>query len=162
MKMLFQTASVAAFCSLALSSITHAQSADYIAKRLTQIDANIAKFEMKMDEAGCASAKAADLIAMCERLAGRISAHTARKASYEAGVPADYSNKKGKRLNRELTKLEQKIEMLKEKLAALDTDDAEYEEMRAKFERKIAYREAKAERIRANLSSIMAERPTAE
>ncbi|CAI8315423.1 MAG: Uncharacterised protein [Rhodospirillaceae bacterium] len=52
--------------------------------------------------------------------------------------------------------------MLKEKLAALDTDDAEYEEMRAKFERKIAYREAKAERIRENLSSIMAERPTAE
>ena len=49
-----------------------------------------------------------------------------------------------------------------EKLAALDTDDAKYEEMRAKFERKIAYREAKAERIRENLSSIMAERPTAE
>lgn len=48
MKMLFQAASAAAFCSLALSGITHAQSAEYIDKRLKQIDDNIAKFERKI------------------------------------------------------------------------------------------------------------------
>ena len=162
MKMLFQAASAAAFCSLALSGITHAQSAEYIDTRLKQIDDNIAKFEMKMDEAGYATAEDADLMAMCERLAGRISAHEARNAMYEDGVPADYSNKKVKRLNRDLAKLEQKIEMLTGKLAALDADDAEYEEKKAKFERKIAYREAKVERIRETLASLMAEPPTSE
>ena len=63
MKMLFQAASAAAFCSLALSGINHAQSAEYIDKRLKQIDDNIAKFEMKMDEAGCAAAEAAQAAA---------------------------------------------------------------------------------------------------
>ncbi|MBB24523.1 MAG: hypothetical protein CME02_03240 [Geminicoccus sp.] len=151
MKMLFQAASAAAFCSLALSGITHAQSAEYIDKRLKQIDDNIAKFEMKIDEAGCATAEDADLMVMCERLAGRISAHEARKAMYAEGVPADCSNKKVKRLNRDLAKL-----------AALDADDAEYEEKKAKFERKIAYREAKVERIRETIASLMAEPPTSE
>ena len=159
MKMLFEAASVAAFCSLALTGGSHAQSAEYIDKRLKQIDDNIAKFEIKMDEAGCTSAEDADLMAMCERLADRISAHEARKAMYEDGVPADYSNNKVKRLNRDLAKLEQKIEMLTGKLAALD---AEYEEKKAKFERKIAYREAKVERIRETLASLMAEPPTSE
>ena len=162
MKMLFQAASVAAFCGLALTGVSQAQSAGYIDKRLKQIDDNIAKFQMKMDEAGCASAEDADIMAMCERLAGRISAHEARKAMYEDGVPADYSSKKAKRLNRDLAKVEQKIEMLNGKLAALDADDPEYAGKKATFERKIAYREAKADHIRENLSAMMADPTTAE
>ena len=44
MKMLFQAASVAAFCSLALAGVSQAQSAEYIDSRLEQIKENIELF----------------------------------------------------------------------------------------------------------------------
>ena len=162
MKMLFQAASVAAFCSLALAGVSQAQSAEYVDKRLKQIDDNIEIFRMKMAEAGCEITEDADVMAMCERLSGRISAHETRKAMYEEGVPADYSSKKAKRLNRDLAKLEKKVEMLMAKRDALDSADADYEEMMKRFNSKIAYRNAKIERIKANLASMMAEPPTSE
>ena len=162
MKMLFQAASVAAFCSLALAGITHAQSAEYIDSRLEQIKENIELFENKMEAAGCETAEDADVMAMCERLSGRISAHKAREAMYEEGVPADYSSKKAKRLNRDLAKLEKKVEMLMAKRDALDSADADYEEMMKRFNNKITYRKAKIDRIKENLSSMMAEPPTSE
>ena len=81
---------------------------------------------------------------------------------YEEGVPADYSSKKAKRLNRDLAKLEKKVEMLMAKRDALDSADADYEEMMKRFNSKIAYRNAKIERIKANLASMMAEPPTSE
>ena len=162
MKMLIQAASVAAFCSLALAGVSQAQSAEYIDSRLEQIKENIELFENKMEAAGCETAEDADVMAMCERLSGRISAHKAREARYEEGVPADYSSKKAKRLNRDLAKLEKKVEMLMAKRDALDSADADYEEMMKRFNSKIAYRNAKIERIKANLASMMAEPPTSE
>ena len=162
MNMLFQAASAAAFCSLALAGVSQAQSAEYVDKRLKQIDDNIEMFQMKMAEAGCETTEDADVMAMCERLSGRISAHETRKAMYEEGVPADYSSKKAKRLNRDLAKLEKKVEMLMAKRDALDSADADYEEMMKRFNSKIAYRNAKIERIKANLASMMAEPPTSE
>lgn len=72
MKMLFQTASVAAFCSLALSGITHAQSADYIDARLKKIEANISQFEEKMADMGCETTDNAETLAKCDRLQGKI------------------------------------------------------------------------------------------
>ena len=82
MKMLFQAASVAAFCSLALAGVSQAQSAEYIDSRLEQIKENIELFENKMEAAGCETAEDADVMAMCERLSGRISAHKACEAMY--------------------------------------------------------------------------------
>ena len=162
MKMLFQAASVAAFCSLALAGVSQAQSAEYIDSRLEQIKENIELFENKMEAAGCETAEDADVMAMCERLSGRISAHKAREAMYEEGVPADYSSKKAKRLNRDLAKLEKKVEMLMAKRDALDSADADYEEMMKRLTSKIKFRNAKIERIKANLASMMAEPPTSE
>ena len=162
MKMLFQAASAAAFCSLALAGVSQAQSAEYIDSRLEQIKENIELFENKMEAAGCETAEDADVMAMCERLSGRISAHKAREAMYEEGVPADYSSKKAKRLNRDLAKLEKKVEMLMAKRDALDSADADYEEMMKRLTSKIKYRNAKIERIKANLASMMAEPPTSE
>ena len=160
MKMLFQAASAAAFCSLALAGVSQAQSAEYVDKRLKQIDDNIEMFQMKMAEAGCETTEDADVLARCERQSGRISAHETRKAMYEEGVPADYSSKNAKRLNRDLAKLEKKVEMLMAKRDALDSADADYEEMMKRFNSNIAYRNAKIERINANLASMMAEPPT--
>ena len=129
---------------------------------MEQIKENIELFENKMEAAGCETAEDADVMAMCERLSGRISAHKAREAMYEEAVPADYSSKKAKRLNRDLAKLEKKVEMLMAKRDALDSADADYEEMMKRFNSKIAYRNAKIERIKANLASMMAEPPTSE
>ena len=63
MKMLFQAASAAAFCSLALAGVSQAQSAEYVDKRLKQIDDNIEMFQMKMAEAGCETTEDADVMA---------------------------------------------------------------------------------------------------
>lgn len=151
MKMLFQTASVAAFCSLALSGITHAQSADYIEARLKKIEANISQFEEKMADMGCETTDNAETLAKCDRLQGKIEKNQARQEMYAGDLRDDYSERTTSRLTMKRAELEAQISKLQARIEKqLAADDVNADKVES-LEKRVAKREAKLDDVNEKL-----------